>query len=279
MKSRLSRIAVAAVGLAALSGCTRQIPPASVGVQFNASSGISRKLIRPQVVWLAPREQLIIYPTSIHNATYVRSAGEGERAGDDSIKASTAEGAILPVDITVAYHVAPEDVLKAFNNFGADELPEIQKTFIRWTTISGVNNVAGQKSIFDLSSKERARFGGDVKKVIAPTLADWGITVDDVYIGEVYPNDEIRSRIDQRIALRNQLELAKNQRQQAGIDAQTMMTNATKNAELNRLLQQGTDKSVELKRMELRRLAIEKWDGRTPMVGDGGIPFTDIRVR
>lgn len=282
MKSRLFRLVVgvgSVAGLALLSGCTREIPPASVGVKFSADSGISQKLIKPQVVWLGIRENLIVYPTSIKNASYVKNAHEGEREGDDSVPASTVEGAILPVDITVAYHVAAEDVVKAFNNFGTSDLSAIQRKFIRWTTVCGVNVVSGQKSIFDLSSKERAQFGKDVKIVIAPILANWGITVDDVYIGEVYPSDEIRTRIEQRIALKNGLELAKNERQRADIDAHTVMTNASKQAELNRLLTQGNDKILELKRLELQKQAIEKWDGRPPLVGDGSIPFTNISVK
>ncbi len=232
--------------------------------------------MKPQVVWIGYREQLIVYPTSIKNASYVRNSHEGERSGDDSIPASTNEGAILPVDVTVAYHVAPEDVLKAFNNFGTEDLKAIQRKFIRWTAIYAVNVVSGSRSIFDLSSKERAQFGPEVKKVIAPILLDWGITVDDVYIGEVYPNDEVKSKISERIALKNQLELAKNERIRADIEAKTSLTNATKQAELNRLLQQGNEKMVELKRLELQKMAIERWNGKPPMIGSTTIPFTDI---
>ncbi len=103
--------------------------------------------------------------------------------------------------------------------------------------------------------------------------------MDDVYIGEVYPSDEVRKRIEQRITLQNDLELAKNERQRADIDARTVLTNASKEAELNRLLQQGNDQVVALKRLELQRLAIEKWDGRPPLIGEPTIPFTDMRVK
>lgn len=272
-------VLLALCALPLLAGCTKEVPPASVGVKFSADSGISQKLIRPQVVWMGLRERLIVYPTSIKNATYVKNPREGERTGDDSIPASTVEGAILPVDITVAYHVAPEDILKAFNNFGTENLATIQHTFIRWTTVCGVNTIAGQKSIFALASKEREKFGKDVRAFIAPILLSWGITVDDVYIGEVYPNQEVRSRIEERINLKNGLELAKNERTRADIEAQTVLTNARKESELNRLLAQGNDQIIQLKRLELQKLAIEKWNGRPPLVGDGRIPFTNITTR
>ena len=259
-----------------LTGCMRQIPPASVGIRFDPGSGISNALVRPQVVWLRFREQLIIYPTSIRNATYTKGGTEGERSGDDSIPASTVEGSILPVDVTVSYHVEPGDVVKTFGNFGTEDLEDVQKVFIRNTTIYAVNVVTGQRSIFDLTSKDRAAFSGQIKRIVAPIMQGWGITVDDVFVGEVYPNDAVKSKVEERIAMRNGLELAKVGFQRAEIDAQTTLTNAKKDAEINALLAQQGEKTLELRRLELLRKAIDKWDGKTPIIGGQTIPFTNM---
>jgi regulator of protease activity HflC (stomatin/prohibitin superfamily) len=224
-------------------------------------------------------DRLIVYPTSIHNASYVKNAHEGERSGDDSISASTSEGAILPCDVTVAYHVQTENVLKAFQNFGSEKLTEIQMKFIRWVAVYGVNAVSGKKSIFELTSRDRAGFGKQVKLIIAPMLEEWGITVDDVYIGEVYPPEDVKTKIQERIKVKNDLELAKVALQRAKIDAETTLTNAKREAEQNHLLAaQGTN-VLELKRLELQRLAIEHWDGRPPAVGESRIPFSSIGLK
>jgi regulator of protease activity HflC (stomatin/prohibitin superfamily) len=262
-----------------LGGCTHEVPPASVGIRFNASSGISEKLLKPQVLWLGPRDRLIVYPTSIRNATYTRNANEGERMGDDSIQASTAEGSTLPVDITISYHVDPDNVVKAFENFGTADLHQIQTDYIRWATIYSVNVVSGRHSIFDLTSKDRAGFGPEVKAELAPILGSWGITVDDVYLGEVYPNEEVRSKVNERINMKNGLELAKVSLQRAQIDSQTILTNAKKDASLNALLAEQGEKSLELKKLELQRQAIAKWDGKPPIIGGSSIPFTDIDIK
>lgn len=266
-------------GIAVLAtGCMKQIPPASVGVKFNARTGISENLVKPQVVWLGFMEKLIVYPTSIKNATYTRNTSEGERSGDDSIKASTSEGSILPVDVTVSYHVEPAEVLKAFQNFGTEDLNSVQTDFIRWATIYSVNVVAGQKSIFDLTSKDRAGFSSQIKNVIKPILADWGITVDEVYVGEVYPNEQVKAKVNERITNVNSLELAKVSLERAKIDAETTLTNAKKNAELNRLLAQQGEKALELKKLELMKKAIEKWDGKVPIIGGSTIPFSNVNI-
>lgn len=260
-------------------GCFKQIPPSSVGIKFNASSGISEQLLKPQVTFVGFRQRLIIYPTSIKNASYVRNSNEGERHGDDSIQASTIEGATLPVDVTVAWHVDPANVLKAFENFGTDDLGQVQSTFIRPSANYAVNVVSGSRSIFDLTSKERAQFGPEVKKVLGPILADFGITVDDVYIGEVFPNSEINKKVSERVAKRNELEQASIALDQAKIDAKTILTVAKKQAELNRQLALQGDQAIELRRLENRRKAIDAWDGNPSQVGDGTIPFTDINPR
>jgi regulator of protease activity HflC (stomatin/prohibitin superfamily) len=267
-------------GFAVLSaiGCYQKIEPSNVGILFNGRSGISEQILKPQLTYVGPLQRLIQYPTSIHNASYVRAQGEGSRRGDDSIQASTIEGSVLPTDVTVAWHVDPANVVLAFKNFGTENLAQIQEDFIRYYAIWGVNVVSGKQSIFDLMSKERQKFGPDVKALLAPKLLIWGITVDDVYIGEVAPDKQIMDVNNERVARKNDLEMAKVSLQKAMKDARTTITNAERDAKLNQLKAQMGDKAVALREREIRRKAIDKWDGQPPMVGDGVVPFTKIRL-
>lgn len=263
----------------ALTGCTTEVPPAHVGIKFSADTGVSEKLITPQVVWRGMRDQVYTYPTSLKNATFVRNIQEGDRKVDDSIVCSTSEGALLPVDVTVVYHVAPENVVDAFQNFGIENLGEIQHNIIRWNTLGVMNEVSGKHSIFDLTAKDRQNFGPEIKTLLQPLLLAWGVTVDDVYIGEVYPPEDVKQKINERIQARNLLELAKVQLQQATIDAKTTITNAERDAQTNKLLAEQGKTALELERMKLEKAAIERWDGHTPSVGTGTIPFTDIKPK
>ena len=275
---RTEKIAFLAA-LAALTGCAREIPPAMVGVKFSASSGDKQQLLKPQVVWVMPRERLVLYPTNIRNATYTRGGhGGAERAGNDSIPASTIEGAILPIDITVSYHVDPANVLTVYRNFGTNDIQEIQTEFIRPATNWAVNSVSGQKSVFELTSKERAQTAQRIKALLVPKLGAWGITVDDVFTGEVYPPDEVKTKVSERISVRAELDTAQVTLKRARVEAETVQTKAKEQAEVNRLLGEAGDKAVALKKIELRRKAIGKWDGVAPLTGDGRIPFTDITL-
>lgn len=277
---RASKKLVSALPLVVLvlAGCSREIPPAQVGIEFNANTGIGKQLLKPQVVWVGWRERLILYPTNIRNATYTRATNEGEQRSDDSIPCSTSEGAILPVDVTVSYHVDPSNVLTVYEKFGTNDIQTIQTEFIRPTTNWAVNAVGGSRSVFELTSKERAQFGKRVRALVAPKLAAWGITVDDVFLGEVYPPDQVKQKVDERISVRAELDTATVALKRAKVEAETIKTKAREDAEVNRLLAEVGDKAVALKRIELRRKAIQKWDGAAPLTGDGRIPFTELNL-
>jgi len=265
----------------AFSGCGfHQIPPGSVGVKFNGASGVSHQLLRPEVVWVGWNERLIIYPTNIQQAIFVQSATEGDKRKDDSVQASTKEGAVLPVDVTVSYRIAsdPESITQVFNTFGTpSDDPEhplhyIQGTFVRWATIVAVNDVSSKHSIFDLISTHRAQFGPEVKAVLASRFASWGLKLEDVLIREIHPPQEIVNKITEQQQARSELQRVNIQKQQAITEAQTLIIDAQKEAEQNRLLSLQGDQALALKKLERRKVFTERWDGKSGLVGDSIIP-------
>ena len=258
-----------------LTGCNpyKQIPPSSVGVVFDASTGVQQNVVKPGVVFQGWNDILTIYPTSIHNASYVRNTKEGERREDDSIVASTKEGAQLPLDITVVWHVDPANMPAVFTNFGTDNLEDIQKDFIRYAAIYSVNAVSGTKSIFDITSKDRAKFGPEAKAIITPLLEEYGLTCDDVYIGETWQSQDITELVKQRIEKSSELQTVTNNLTKARIDGQTLINNAQGTASINGLKAQQGPEAIELAKRKLLSTLIEKWDGEPSQVGDGGIPF------
>ena len=276
-KSFLQWTTLAAITVVSLSGCGcnpyAQIPPSSVGVVFDAYSGISQTVLKPGVVYKGWNDQIVVYPTSIHNASYVKNSTEGERQGDDSIIATTVEGAQLPIDITVVWHVDPASTVSVFQNFGTDDLHEIQESFIRYIAIYGVNAASGNKSIFDITSKDRAAFGPEVKAIIMPIMNSMGLSCDDVYIGETHQSEDIDSLVKERVAKRNELQIVENNLQRARIEASTLVANAKANADINKLKSQQGPEAIELKKRAIQQELVDKWDGVAPEISDGSIPF------
>ncbi len=269
-----------AIPVFTMTGCMTQVPAASVAVLFDGPSGKIEAITKPTgMLWVWPLQELVVYPTSIKNATFVRNSKEGDKPEDDSIKATTKEGAILPMDITVAWHVEPGDVRRAFMSLATADLDVIQQKHIRWATMSAAGVVAGRHSIFDLISKDRSQLGPMIKIELQSVLTPLGITVNDVYVGEVYPDQEIQSKISESLAARNDLAQKKNELTKAGIEKRTAILNAQAQAEQNRLLGGQGENAIKLKRLQIRKEAIAKWDGVAPIVGDPTVPFTGILLK
>ncbi len=209
-----------------LAGCMTRIPPSSVGIKFNAANGISEKLLKPELVTRGINERIIIFPTAIRNASFAKGV-----EGESPLEATTNEGAKLSVDLTVAWHVEPANVLAAFEAFGTENLDEVARVFVRTSAMHGLDTVAGTRSIFTLTSKERGTIGAGVKAVIAPILEPYGITIDDVALGETYPSEDIQARINEGVAMTTEIDTKKSELQKAIIDAKTVETNARKQAE------------------------------------------------
>jgi len=261
------------------TGCMAQIPPSSVGIKFNASSGISENILTPSVVYVGFRERLFIYPTSIKNASYVQNTKEGEKEKSDAIIATTLEGAQLPMDVTVAYHVDAANMTKVFQEFGEQTLDDIQQNFIRYATQHAVNSVTGVKSIFDITAKDRKNLGPLIKKELVDILAVYGISVDDVYVGEVYPPKEISDKIQEKIQRYSEYEKDLVLLERTKVEAKTLITNAEREAAIAGIRAKQGDVAVKLRRMQLTAKAIAAWNGQPPLIGERTVPFTDISFK
>lgn len=261
------------------TGCMQQIPPSSVGIKFNASTGIQESILTPQVVYVGWREHLFIYPTSIKNASYVRASKEGKQEGDDSIVATTVEGAQLPMDVTVAYHVDSDNMTAVFKEFGEQSLDDIQRYFIRYMTQHAVNAITGSRSIFDITAKDRKNLGPLIKNELKAMTDSYGISVDDVYVGEVYPPQAIADKIQEKIQKISELEKFKIQLERTRVEAQTQITTAEKEAAIAAIRAKQGDTAVQLRRLQIKMKAIAAWDGRPPLIGDRTVPFTDISFK
>ena len=283
MKTNIRAIALLPVALFVMlstTGCFKSIPPGSVGVKFNGASGISEHILTPSMVWVGWNETLVTYPTSLQQATYVKNAKEGDKEVDDSIRATTSEGATLPVDVTISYRIPGDsgNITTVFNKFGMPEededhpLVHIQAEFVRWATIIAVNNVSSRHSIFDLLSKDRAKFGPEVKAELAPIFEQWGLRCEDCLIREIHPPQEITDRINEQQSAHAELSQLMIEKQQAVTDAQTTVINAQREAEKNHLLSQQGAQALSLKKLELKKAFIERWDGQSGLVGSGPIP-------
>ena len=267
----------AAIALTALFGCSpHSIPQGSIGVKFNGATGLSDHILKPEWVWVGwYNETLILYPTSIQTISYVHNTKEGDKMKDDSIRATTSEGASLPVDVTVSYRIPADraSILTVFKTFGIPDndpdhpLTYIQSNFVRWSVISAVNDVSARHTLFNLLTKDRASFGIEVKTELDPVMSKWGLKLESVQIREIHPPAEIEKKLNEQQQARAEVKQLLIKKQQAITDGQTLVIQAQSEAAKNELLSKQGDQAVALKRLELHKIFNEKWDGEPAAYG------------
>lgn len=285
MARQASRSAILAVfitaSLAWLTGCT-SISPGNVGIEVSkagASRGVQDVGIRTGWVFYNPMwTEVIEYPTYIQTAKWTHSTTEGS-SNDESITFTTKDSAIVNADISVSYNLEFDKAPAFYVKFRADNISTFTDGFMRNVTRDAFNEAAGSYTVEQVMG-DNAPMLKDVTKLVQGQLAPFGIQVQQLgFIGSPRPPASVSNAINlkvqaQQIALQKQIEVtqaeaeAKKMEAIADGDAKSNIIRAQADAEANRLRSQSLSPAL------VEWTAIQKWDGRRPMVegsGSGGV--------
>jgi regulator of protease activity HflC (stomatin/prohibitin superfamily) len=261
---------IALIGLVSFIGSgggLRRIDAGEVGVKFNGLNGGTASIEQPRFDWYMPWERLIRYPSSLLTNSFVRAANEGDRQGDDSIQALTKSGTIVRLDISVSWRVQAGSLGLVFQNFGERDPQFIGRSYIRPLTNAAANEVVGKMGVEEALVQKRSQLSGLIQERLSAVMSEYGITVEDVNVGEVYPDPKVREAIDRLVKARNQLQLLTKEEQTARETARAIVTDAERQAEESRLFGQLDEQAIKARRLEIRRIRAERWNGSEAVVG------------
>jgi regulator of protease activity HflC (stomatin/prohibitin superfamily) len=242
------------------------IPAGHVGVIYDASGGLQKRVLTPRRVLVGWRQQLYIYPTKLMAAIYTQDPTEGEVKAADGIQITTADNANTVFDVAVFYRVQPADVFKIFEAFGPLPIEEIQTTHVRRATRDAVNAVGTRYDAFSLIGPKRQEASAAATEALRGLLGPKGITVEQVLLGPCYPEPEFQGKIMQRVNAYTELEISELRRQIAEVERDTARVRNRAEAQARQLSAAKTgESSLEMLRLEADREAIEKWNGQLPL--------------
>jgi len=200
-------------------------------------SGASKLVDKGQRgIWRTPLipDQYYDYShTDAYQVTIVRyTAGEGQRTGgseEREIMVRTSDGFTFPVDVRVVYEIEPKNAPLLVANVNDDQtgLRDVMNSAVRATFR---NNAQAVKALDYV--KQRKEQEDQSKKMLQAKLADIGVTVTDVQIGDV--GDEkslgnlLKTQMDREIALQEQETF---QEQQRAAEQRKQLTKTEQEAE------------------------------------------------
>jgi len=179
---------------------------------------------------------------------------------------------VVSTQIAVNYHLVPEGVPTLYQEIGIYYQDRIIQPAVQEIIKASTAEFTAEELI-----TRRPEVKEKIKELLRERLSSRGVIVEDISITNFDFSESFNAAIEQKVTA-EQLKLkAERDLQRIEIEAEQTIASAKAEAESLRLQKQEiTPDLIELRRIEVQRLAIEKWNGILPSVTGGAIPFIDI---
>jgi regulator of protease activity HflC (stomatin/prohibitin superfamily) len=256
-----------------------------VGVEVNLAGtqrGAADIPVRTGWVFYSPlRTQIIEFPTFVQTVKWTRDLNEG-RALNEEMGFNSKEGMQIFSDVSLSYAIDPVKVPEFYVKYRVNELDRFTHGILRDIVRNSLNEIASTYTVEDIYGLKKAEFLQKVQDMIQAKVTAVGVGVQQFgFIGAPRVPDVIATSITAKAraiqdAERARNELAMTQAEaakkvaEAEGDAQSQINRAKGEAEANRIRQSSlTPQLLELRRLEIQRAMIDKWNGQLPTVQSG----------
>lgn len=174
------------------------VPAGHRVVVFNNFSGVEQGALGEGMNVLIPFVQTA-YPYEVRTQTYTLSSNTSTDSrsvspDDDSVTALTADGQKVKVDISVRYHLMPEDVWKLHQTVGQSYEIKIVRPEVR----SVVRNTISQYNVRDVYSVKRDQIQAQIFDALVASFDKYHIAVDEVLIRNMSFSEAFANAIEQK---------------------------------------------------------------------------------
>ena len=169
--------------------------------------------------------------------------------------------------IAINYHIVPENVPELYKTIGINYADKIIYPFEQETNKAVTSQYTAEELI---TKRETVR--GNMKSALAEKLITRGIVVEEISIVDFAFSPSFTKAIEDKVTAEQQALQSKNKLEQIKFEAQQIIESAKGKAEAIEL--EGTAIRNNPQVAQLR--AIEKWDGKMPLVVGGAVPFVSL---
>ncbi len=190
-------LVVAAVVLSAAGAGIVFINPEERGVVISAISpkGYRENPLQPGLNWIVPfLEYVERYPISRQTYTMSSSVSEGERMGDDSIRARTKDGQEVYIDCSVIFSVDPERVIDLHITWQNRYAEELVRPLVRGL----VRDMASQYGVEEIVSAKRAEMENRITEELGKKLRENNLILADFVLRNIHFTEEYAKAVEQK---------------------------------------------------------------------------------
>lgn len=247
---------VLAVIVGALAGSVVIVPPGHRGVVFNRVSGVKPMALGEGLNFVLPvLEQAILMDVRVQKDTYDATAASKDMQ-------------TVHTKVAMNFRPVPESVPKLYAEVGWDYSDRV---------IAPAVQEAVKATTARFTAEELITHREEVKKIIQESVEKYvtkvNIRVEELYITDFDFSRQFAEAIESKQIAEQTALKAKRDLDRIKIEAEQKVATARAEAESLRMQKDAiTPQLIQLRQVEMQRMAIEKWDGRMPsvMMGQGG---------
>lgn len=206
-------------------------------------------------------EQVILMSTQIQKYTAQTTA-------------SSKDLQVVTSEVTLNYQLNANEVATIYRNLRQAYTTRVIQPFVQEAVKSVAANFDAEQLI-----TQRPKVKAELQALLTQRLKNLGINVLELSITEFKFTQVFQDSIEAKVKAVQQALEAQNALKRVEYEAEQAVVKAKAEAKgLELQKEQITDKLLELRRIEVKRLAVEKWDGTMPSVvtGSGPVPMLDV---
>lgn len=172
-----------------------QIGVGQVGVQ-TLFGQVQPRVLQPGLSVVNPLVDVTRFDTRTQNYTMSAVHGEGQQTGDDAIRVLSADGLEVVIDLTVLYHVVPQQAPRILSTIGED----YQDKIVRAISRTRIRDNAVYYDAVALYSTRREEFQTRILTSIEKDFRASGLQLDQLLIRNIQLPQSVKASIESKIS-------------------------------------------------------------------------------
>lgn len=195
MRARMIVVVILAViALITLANTVLLVGAGQIAVIFNTLTG-SLSSREPGTHLMIPGVQkAVLYDSRIQTYTMSATYNEGEIKGDDALEATTQDGQLVKIDVSIRFHVDPAKVADLHQHIGQDYVDKVVRPEVRTVVRLAVANYP----VTEVYSSKRLEIQTKSLETLTPKFKTNYLNIDEVLIRRVAFDPEFQKAIEQK---------------------------------------------------------------------------------
>jgi regulator of protease activity HflC (stomatin/prohibitin superfamily) len=264
-------VRIAGLGLAVLgffTSCIKQVDAGEIGVK-SLFGKVQDDVLYSGLNVVNPLIQVDKMDVKTQNYTMSAVHNEGDVAGDDAIRALTADGLEVVIDLTVLYRVMAAEAPKIVKETGLDYKEKI----VRPITRTKIRDNAVYYTAVDLYSTKRDEFQARIFKSIDESFKQRGLVLEQLLVRNISLPAMVKTSIEEKIKAEQDAQKMEYVLQKEKQEAERKRVEAQGIADYQRIMSSGlTDKQLQYEQIQVMKGLVTSPNSKVIIMGGGKTP-------